>query len=143
MKKLIFLMIASLLFSIAQGQNQVEPELSREYYLQKSKNQKTVALGLLTGGAVMIIVSAATHKKGGSFICVTNSCEEPPNNDLSRIIGSAGLISSIASIPMFISAGINKRKAAELAYEYRSLKLDPILVNQDWEHAFVFRIALE
>src|SRR5512146_2732795 len=63
MKKFI-LSITLLLFTI-NSFSQVEkaPRLSRDYYLQKSKNKKTTAWILLAGGTAMIVGGAIFYPK--------------------------------------------------------------------------------
>ncbi|MBT8219440.1 MAG: hypothetical protein KJP00_06435 [Bacteroidia bacterium] len=138
MKKLILFVIAFLLFTVAQSQNQVKPELSKEYYLQKSKRQKNLAWGLLGGGMASTFVATVILKDNLSFSGETSSEE-----NVADVLFYLGVGSSLASMPLFISADINRKNAAKIAYGYRPLQVDPIFVKQSREHALVFRFALE
>ena len=93
---LIFTLITN--FSFAQ-QTTKENKLSRQEYLQKSKNQKTFAWILLGAGAVSI-VSVSSGKS--SF----NS---------TAAFAILGGISVISSIPLFIASSRNKRKGMAIS----------------------------
>ncbi|MBT8219438.1 MAG: hypothetical protein KJP00_06425, partial [Bacteroidia bacterium] len=110
--------------------------------LQKSKRQKNIAWGLLAGGTTFTVVGGAIAAKNIE-VCAFGDCEKSNEWDEGSIIGTIGLAAMVASVPMFISAGNNKRKAAAMTFEYRPLQLDPVFVRYNREHALVFRIALE
>ena len=79
-------------------------------YLKKSKNQKTVGWVFLGTGTAMIITggliglnSMATHPYG-----------EKEELTAGSILVASGIILDLASIPLFITAAHNKKKAATL-----------------------------
>ena len=111
--KRIFILFLILAFSI-QAFNQVDTAFRNTAiqtdYLKKSKNQKTVGWVFLGTGTAMIITggligvnSMATHPYGG-------------NEELNAgiILVATGIILDLASIPLFITATHNKKKAATL-----------------------------
>ncbi len=87
------------------------PQVSYDYYMLKQKQNKTAAWIFLGGGVAVTVVGAAIG---------SNAAEKNPLGTLSLrdegakagilliVIGGA---STLASIPFFISAGSNKRKA--------------------------------
>ncbi len=75
---------------------------SKDYYLKKSKNQKTTAWILLGGGTTMMI--------GGAIIYSRDL------GDLSGGIAIAGAIADIVSIPFFLNAHNQKKRAAAFSF---------------------------
>ena len=72
-----------------------------QFYLQKSKSQKTIAWVLLVAGAALQVA--------GSVSYADNLFEESTSGaDAMMIVGS---LASIVSIPLFISAAKNKGRA--------------------------------
>ena len=82
---------------------------TKEFYLSKSKHQQTAAWVLLIGGTAMLIGGAMAFDK---------SWDEGSNTqtDILGIITFAGLVADVVSIPFFISASKNKKKAASLSF---------------------------
>ena len=95
------------------GQEAVAQNQTKDMYLQKSKNQKTAAWVLLISGTAMAI---------GGGIAFDNSYDDSSNTstDIYGIIAVAGVVADLASIPFFISAGKNKRKAASLSFNMQN-----------------------
>ena len=102
MKKIILSVILLLLIvtSFCQTTN---TKLSKDYYLQKSKSQKTAAWILLAGGAGLVTVGFITGTSSDSFA----------DNKLTTgaILVATGGAAMLGSIPFFIASGKNKRKA--------------------------------
>jgi hypothetical protein len=100
--------------SFCQKKNAGEP-LSRQDYLVKSKNQKTAAWVLLGGGAVLI----------GTGLLIGDRKESSFDDAATGgIIGIAGALSMITSIPLFIASGLNKRKAMDVS-AYLEIRRNP------------------
>lgn len=108
MKKMFisFAMVLVLLQSFAQTPSQ--PGMTKSDYLQKSKHQKKVGWLLLGGGVVSTLLGVGVVI--GSSLDATNK-----ENAAADILGVAGFSAILGSIPFFISAGKNKRKAASLS----------------------------
>ena len=110
MKKIVFILLSTFLFS-QDSHAQIAKDSLRKIgdwdlassYLQKAKTQKTVGWILLGTGVTFAIIGASQAK---SDIFTESSDGIVP-------LGIATL-SSIASVPFFISAGKKKRKAAIL-----------------------------
>ena len=96
MKKIIVTtLILVFAFTSYCQQSEFSKSLTREEYLSKSKTQKLCGFILLGAGAITLISIS-----GG-------------NTDLSSVgaFAVAGGLATLGSIPLFISAGKNKRKA--------------------------------
>ena len=112
MRKILLLISGVLICNIIFSQ-----EKTKEYFLEKSKKQKTVAWVLLGTGATAIITGIlieAPHRGTGDSQSFTGGAIE---------VG--GIICTLTSIPFFISSSKNKKRAAALAISNRPL-LQPV-----------------
>ena len=92
--------------------------LTKQDYLQKSKNQKTAARILLWGGAAVAI---------GAIIFDVNS--DWSKSETPYIVAfSAGCASMIGSIPLFVASKRNKRKGMD-ATTYFEIRRNPVATN--------------
>jgi len=109
MKKFTFLILLFIFVLNSFSQTISNPTFTKDYYMQKSKNQKTVAWVLLgsglgiaaTGGIVQLIHE---NKRAGGF-------------DLDftgAFIAIAGGVVILPSIPFFISSAKNGKKAVTI-----------------------------
>ncbi|MEG3659865.1 hypothetical protein V5097_20785 [Arenibacter palladensis] len=113
MRKIRLLLALLLVSSILIGQTK---EFSKDYFLQKSKKQKTTAWILLGGGTAMAV---------GGFAKFDSSweSESASTTDIAGIIGTVGFLTGLASIPYFISAGKNKKTAMSITFNYKPIYL--------------------
>ena len=99
MKKIIlfatFLILSASSFS---QQTNSHPSLTKQDYLQKSKNQKTTAWVLLGGGAALILVGDLIGNQKESTLGDAGT---------GVVIAGAGVLSMLGSIPFFIASGKN------------------------------------
>ena len=104
MKKIIFfsLFLIMAVTSFSQQTNPA-PTLTKQDYLQKSKSQKTIAWCLLGGGGLVFLVGVNRY---------FNQRDTIDDNGTIMLIGG---LTTAASIPFFISASKNKKKAASLS----------------------------
>ena len=113
MKKLVLFFVLSMISFAGYSQSE-KHDFSKEHYLQKSKNQRTAGWVLLGAGAgiglIGAIVSAEALTEDWFF-------GDSKKSDTGLILGAVGAASSLASIPFFISASKNSRKAAQLSLE--------------------------
>lgn len=112
MKKVIFFLTLLLLAVKSFSQSQT---FSKDYYLKKSKTQKTIGWVMLGGGVAMTTVGIVIKNK--------QSNDDPFNslNNLDKIGKSVVLIgvgigTALGSIPFFISSAKNARKAATISF---------------------------
>jgi hypothetical protein len=99
-------------------------EMGRQDYLDKSQNQKTTGFVLAGVGLVLLIVggamatSSSVEAIGSIPGCVLGTC--PPVDESGIENGSVimviGGLAAVGSIPLFISAGKNARKAAQVSF---------------------------
>jgi hypothetical protein len=99
---LAFLLVAPSVYS--QDTARSHP-LTKQDYMQKSKNQKTGAFVLLIGGIALGV--------GGAISAASNLQSNSPYAFL--VIGGACII---GSIPLFIAAGRNKRRALAMTAHF-------------------------
>jgi hypothetical protein len=78
---------------------------AKEYFLQRSKNQKTTAWILLGAGVTAIITG----------VIVDNALKEGEQSFTGGFIEVGGIICTLTSVPFFISSSRNKRRATTLA----------------------------
>jgi hypothetical protein len=110
MKKIIFSLTLLLFVARCFSQTTSSPKLSKDYYLQKSKTQKTIGWVLLAGGTAMVVGGAISYPKRES-----SSFSEAYTFNANDIIILIGTGADIISIPFFISAHKNKKRAARVA----------------------------
>jgi hypothetical protein len=113
MKKVIlplsFLFVA--LASYAQNTDNTKT-FSKNDYLQKSKNKKTIAWVLLGGGALIDIVGVIVYPKNLGIL--DNTRTELSRERTAAILLITGTTTMLASIPFTISGHVNKKKAASI-----------------------------
>ena len=111
----IFLLLSVMTLS-AQGTKE-----TKEYYLNKSKNQKTAGYILAGGGAALIISGIIVGN--GDNNNDPNELDFGPNFDAGLWLVGGGLVSALASIPLFISSGNNARKAASIVFGHQKIMI--------------------
>lgn len=94
---------------------------AKDDYLKKNKTQKTVAWSLLGGGILSVGLGFATL--GG----------KATNNTDNGILLIGGTAAMVTSIPFFISASKNKKKAATLGLK---LEQSPVFQRQEIANRF-------
>lgn len=115
MKKIIICAML-LIFSVTTFCQQTQPSTSftREEYLKKSKTQKILGFVFLGAGAITII-----------SVCGGNT----DFNTLGTVVVLGGLL-TVASIPLFIASGRNKRKAKNASISFNIEKFQFIHQSQ-------------
>jgi hypothetical protein len=106
MKHVSGLIVALLLLVQATAQEPLVVK-DKQYYLNKSKSQKTTAWILGGAGTAMVI--------GGAIAFGRNFELFGPGGETEALIMVAGVPVALASIPFFISAAKNKGKAEAMA----------------------------
>ena len=99
---------------------------TKEFYLQRSKNQRTTAWILLGGGTGLLIGGIILTI--GDVMAIVLSLGTAGSGKLIDVAGdiaSVGLIADLVSIPFFISASHNKKMAATLSFDNQSIYSSP------------------
>jgi hypothetical protein len=119
----LMLVVSSSLFS-------QQPLLTEEAYLKKSKSQKTAAWVLFGGGLGMVSGGIAINLSGG----ILNG-----NGSKGLWLSYVGGATVLSSIPLFITASKNKRKAALMSYKMEKL---PVIQQQGLVNSFVPALSI-
>lgn len=109
MKKLLllFTLLSTMIASAQEGR------YTRDYYLTKSKNQKTMGSIMLAGGTGLVIAGIAVGNSDNNTDA--NELDFVPNFEAGLWLLGAGLAVGAGSIPFFISSSNNARKAASIS----------------------------
>jgi len=111
MKKLIlFLMLVGFTGLCFSQQTAQTNQFIQGDYLQKSQHQKTAAWILLGGGIALAITGVAVDASNWQ-------------SSAGDVLIVAGAVSVLASMPLFIAAGKNKKKAMSLSTQLEIQKL--------------------
>ena len=143
MYKLVILVLLPF-FTTATFSQQTDPvpSLTKQDYLEKSKNQKKTAKIFLGGGAVLVVTAFIIPRgeRTGTTRVIYSDYE---NDGIKAAFGLAGFVSMAASIPFFIASGKNKRKAMSMSFRFQQLpqRQNASLVNEQVP-SFVFKINL-
>ena len=95
-------------------------EEMREFLLDKSKQQKTKAYVALIGGPVLTASGLLLFNREPSVVVAGNGwiqVRDSPSGTAGSIIAAAGVITTLTSIPLFISSARSKREAQLLLKE--------------------------
>ena len=87
-------------------QTDLTQSLTREVYLQKSKNQKTAA---------RILLGSGTALAAGSLVWASQNLFSTSSGPVVFLV--AGSVAMLGSIPLFIASGKNKRKAMSMSFK--------------------------
>lgn len=110
MKKItICFMLLITVNALFSQENKPLPALTKQDYLEKSKNQKNIAFTALGVGIVL--------KTSG--IISMNHSESKGEHEAKMIL--SGLVISTASIPLFIISRNNRKKAKDVALKIQAL----------------------
>lgn len=109
MKKLLLLF--ALLSTIVVSAQEVK--YTRDYYLAKSKSQKTMGWIMLAGGTGLVIAGIAVGDSDTNND--PNELGFGPDFEVGLWLLGGGLIVGAGSIPFFISSANNARKAATIS----------------------------
>ena len=135
MKKIILyaMLFAIPALSFGQSTDNNVPVIKTDY-LKKSKNQKTAAWILLGGGfalsttSVLLASPKVAEDYGNIFVGVFSGEPVPENNyTAENILLVTGTAAMLGSIPLFIAAKKNKRKAMNMS---TSIKMEEAKIFQ-------------
>lgn len=115
MKKFIFSLMFLLFVLKSFSQTPTSLEHSKDYYLKKSKNQKTTAWILLGTGTALIGVGLIDGSKKTTL--------SEGSGDFWFYALTVGVAADLASIPFFISSSKNKKRAASITINNQNILL--------------------
>jgi hypothetical protein len=119
---LVLLLLISVVVNCFGQQATPAPTIQSDY-LQKSKHQKTAAWILLGGGAALFIVSAVIPEGEEEWDTYYGLPMKGNKNDgIKGALGLTGAVSMLASIPLFIASGKNKRRALSASADFKMEK---------------------
>ena len=115
--KYLYLLILVLSFQIPQAQiientTTKSQQESFDYHTLKQKRNKTAAWIMVGSGLVMTVVGLTLNSADESAELLLLDLVDVPNSHEGDWLIVLGSTTTVASIPFFISAGKNKRKAA-------------------------------
>ena len=118
---LILLLLTLSLYSFSQkGTNSFD----KEYYLKRSNGQKNAGFFLVFGGGVLVTVGFFTWSIGfkeGLDLFDTDGDDGASKTTTGTALVITGAAISLGSIPFFIAAGKNKKKAMSLSIKLQSV----------------------
>ena len=108
--------------SFSQQTTTSAPKLSSQDYLQKAKKQRKTGYILLGSGGALIITSLVFPRGEQTHdgICIGYFCSDEYKNDgLKSALFITGGVAALSSIPFFITAGKNRRKASAVSFNFK------------------------
>ncbi|MDF2157595.1 hypothetical protein [Algoriphagus sp. CAU 1675] len=118
-KMIMAALITALIMGISQ--KSFAQEMSKQDYLEKSRQQKTAGWILLGGGATLAIVGGALMVENFCLFGCSDTVDNSFNAGTAMaVIGGTAMI---ASVPMFISSRNNAEKAGLLSIKSQPLNI--------------------
>lgn len=127
MKKLILAPAFFITAISSFSQTILTNEKTKDYYLTKSRHQKTTAWIMLGGGVALTGVGLAVSQSNTIDYAMGNSSN---HNTAGSVLAVVGVASMLGSIPLFISAAHNKHRAAEVAFNMQKIPLLSAVPNR-------------
>lgn len=112
MRNILLLLLLSAF--LLKANSQTTATLTKEDFLKKSKNQKTAAWVMLIGGAVTTTIGVGVAV-GGGLDCAFGDPGCGKDQTLADVLAISGSAAMLGSIPLFIAAGRNKKKAMSVS----------------------------
>ncbi len=125
MKRITSVLLVIFYTATLRGQD----TLTKEYYLQKSNNQKKAAWVLLGAGAVAAIGGAVWFSE--TFSIDIFGPDRDPGENTAGFVMLAGLGSMAGSIPLFIASARNKGRAEKMTVFIGTERL-PAFSARNW-----------
>ena len=90
-------------------------------YLKKSKKQKTAAWVLLGGGTLLATIGAGIGVADATEVVLTGlfTGEEAQTSSVGPALSLIGLTAMVGSIPLFVAARKNKKKATAASLSFK------------------------
>ncbi|HVE61631.1 MAG TPA: hypothetical protein VNA26_07425 [Chitinophagaceae bacterium] len=127
-----------LIMSLQICGQQTTPVVNTDYQ-QKSKNQKTAAWIMLIGGTVATTIGFGVAVSGG-LDCAFGDPRCGKDQTLADVLAISGSAAMLGSIPLFIAAGRNKKKAMSVSVSWQPA---PSIIKNNLAHKTVPSITLK
>jgi SNF family Na+-dependent transporter len=127
----IFLLMCLSLAGVGQSTEWLQP--SSADYLEKSKRQKKTGFILLGVGGTVYIVSSLITVAGVDYRSIDSwrtAADEMDKAVVGAVIGGAGILCAIASVPLFIASARNKKKAASISGALQMERLPAVVTSR-------------
>jgi len=120
MRYLVLLSLFAIINFHAASQVDSNSIKTKDYYLQKSKSQKTAAWVFVGAGAATALI--------GVIVANSSKADDDFSTSFDNAVTGSGLIvigaaSCLASIPFFIVSGNNKRRALALSSGFQQIPM--------------------
>ena len=123
MKKMIILLVFVTSMQICFAQDTAnlksQPLYVKEDYLKKSKHQKTAAIVMVSVGAAMFITGAAIAASEMEIMGSSSGSGDAA----AGVIAATGVAAMLGSIPLFISAKKNRKRALSVSFQPKSAEV--------------------
>jgi hypothetical protein len=146
MKKIIVFTLL-LTVSINSFSQQTKPSLNltKQSYLKKSKKQRTAAWIMLGGGFTLAVTGFTVSVVNGLGDAFASSVTDDNSSsgssiDAGSVVFTTGAVAMLGSIPFFITAHKNKKKAMSLSIKNETT---PQLLKQGFVHRSVPSLTLK
>lgn len=116
MRKII-LSMALLLFLVKTFSQNVDSTLSKNYYLQKSKDQRIAGAVMMVGGSALMSIGLimGLHEFGDALANTFSGTPHKNAGATSQVLFFAGLGMSFCSFPLLLASRRNRRIAATIS----------------------------
>jgi hypothetical protein len=135
MKKLMLSLTLFITALHSFSQSSVPAAKTSDYYLIKSRHQKTAALIMLGGGVGLTALGLAVSQANTVDYALGNTSN---HNTAGTVLSIIGVASALGSIPLFISASHNRHKA-DLVFDMQKVPMVPYVAC----HIAAFQPVLE
>ncbi len=126
MKKIILVSVLIAIANFSFSQTLPPNVKTKEFYLAKSHHQRTLGWIMLGGGVALTAIGIGVAS--GQALDYFQGSSKSGNSG--NLIAGIGVASVLGSIPFFISAANNKRKAAALAFNMQKVPIIYTTINR-------------
>jgi hypothetical protein len=142
MRKITGLFIMVILSASSYAQQTNTQHITKEHFLEKSKNQKKAAYIMLAAGVVLFgtaILIPRGEYEGTGIDPVGGVTEKYSNDGVKGVCVLTGTLSMLGSIPLFLASSRNKKKAMSISLKKETA---PQFYNNRWVYVPVPSITV-
>ena len=126
MKKTILVSVLILMAFSSFSQTLPSNVKTKEYYLNRSRHQRTISWIMLGGGVALTAIGIGVAQVEAVNYILGSS----KSGNIGSILAVVGVASALGSIPLFISAAHNRHKAAILTFNMQKVPILCIANNR-------------